>query len=202
MVGLRREHREDAEGGEDAALVGSVGVNIDGERRATGVTAGLGDRGDDGRDAARVVPVPVREEQHVDAGQVDGQSFGVGEPDVSVGAHIEQHRRGAISLSGGGEGGEAVTRDAEVVEAHDAVVPVVSAARRDAPEEVGHLRKLRHAGSDARERVGHVVDDDRDGQLVELGCCGFRGRCHRVIVPEPAPTGSASAAGSVSSVAG
>ena len=144
--------------------------------------------------------MPVRQEQHVDAGQVDGQPLGVGEPDVAVGADVEQHRRRAVALSGRGERREAVAGDAEVVEADDAVVPVVLAARRDAPEEVGHLGKLRHARGDARERVGRVVDDDRDGELVELGCRGFRSGCHRRIVPEPAPTGSPSTSGSVSSV--
>ena len=83
-----------------------------------------------------------------------------------------------------------MTGDAEVVEAHDAVVPVVLTARRDPAEQIGHLGKLRHAGADARERVGRVVDDDRYGELVErrrlVGVSA-----HRLMVPEPAPTVSA-----------
>ena len=44
---------------------------------------------------------------------------------------------------------EAVTCHAQLVEAHDAVVPVVLAARRNAPEQICHLGKLRHTGGDA-----------------------------------------------------
>ena len=81
-----------------------------------------------------------------------------------------------------------MTGDAEVIEAHHAVVPVVLTARRDPAEEVGHLRKLRHAGADARERVGRVVDDDRYGQLVERRRL-VRVSAHRLMVPDPAPDG-------------
>ena len=79
--------------------------------------------------------MPVRQEQHVDAGQVDGQPLGVGEPDIAVGADVEQHGRRAVAPSCRGECGEAVTGDAEMVEGHHAVVTVVLAARRDAPEQ-------------------------------------------------------------------
>ena len=89
---LGREHREYVEWGEDPALVGTVGVHIDHERWATGTAARCGDGGDDGRDATGVVPVPVRQEQHVDAREVDGQALGVGEPDVAVRTDVEEHR--------------------------------------------------------------------------------------------------------------
>ena len=59
--------------------------------------------------------------------------------------------------------------DAELVEGDDAVVTVVLAAGRDAAEQVGDFGKLRDAWGDAREGVGGVVDDDRDGELVESG---------------------------------
>ena len=62
-----------------------------------------------------------------------------------------------------------MTRDAQVVEADNAVVPVVLAAGSDPAEQVRQLGKLRRAGSDTREGVGCVVDDDRDGELVEFG---------------------------------
>ena len=62
-----------------------------------------------------------------------------------------------------------MTGDAEMVERHDAVVTVVLAAGRDAAEQVRHFGKLRDAWVDARECVGGVVDDDRDGELIELG---------------------------------
>jgi len=146
-------------------------------------------------DAAGVVPMPVRQEQHLDARQVNGQALGIGEPDIGVGADVEQHRGGVFPPSGGGERRVAVACHAEVVEAHDAVMPVVLAARGDLSEEVGHLGKLRYARGDARERVGGVVDDDRDGELFERRRgCGRVG-CHRLIVPAPAPTGSASTSG-------
>lgn len=125
--GLGRQHREDVERREDAALVGPVRVDVDDEGVATGTVAGGGDRGDHAGDAAGVVPVPVRQEEHVDAGQVDGQPLGVGEPDIGVGADVEEDGRRAVVLSGCGEGGEAVAGDAEVVEADNAVV---SARRR------------------------------------------------------------------------
>ena len=144
--GLWRKHGEDVERREDAALVGSVGVDVDDEWRATRAVAGRGDRGDDGGDAAGVVPVPVRQEQHVDAGQVDGQPLGVCEPDVAVGADVEQHGCGAVASSCGGERGEAVAGDAEMVEDDDAVVPVVLAGRRDAAR----------AGRRSREAAGYL----------------------------------------------
>jgi hypothetical protein len=56
-------------------LVGTVGVHIDHGWCATGAAARLGDGGDDGRDATRVVPVPVRQEQDLDAREVDGQAL-------------------------------------------------------------------------------------------------------------------------------
>ena len=180
--GLRWQHREHVEGREDPALVGPIGVDVDDERWESGLAAALGDGGDDRGDAAGVVPVPVRQEQHLDAGQVDGQPLGVGEPDVAVGADIEQHRRRAIPLSGGREGREPMTGHAELVEAHDAVVPLVLAAGRHTPEQVGQLRQLRDAWADARERVGRVVDDDGDGELVHLGKNRARVGCHRSIV--------------------
>ena len=154
--GLRRQHGEDVERREDAALVGPVRVDVDDERRATGTVAGRGDGGDDGGDAAGVVPVPVRQEQHVDGGQVDGEPFGVGEPDVAVGADVEQDGCRAVAPSCGGECGEAVTGDAEMVEGDDAVVTVVLAARRDAPEQIRHFGKLRDAGA-MLERVSVVL---------------------------------------------
>ena len=195
---LGREHGEDVEWREDAALVGPVGVDVDDERRTSGAVAGGGDGGDDGGDAAGVVPMPVRQEQHVDAGQVDRQPFGVGEPDIAVGADVEQHRCRAVALSCCGERGEAVAGDAELVEGDDTVVTIVLASGRDAPEQVGDFGELRHAWGDAREGVGGVVDDDRDGELVEVRRA--RERCHGSIVPEPAPTGSLSTSASVSSV--
>jgi hypothetical protein len=175
-------------------------VDVDDERGASGTVAGAGDGGDDGGDAAGVVPVPLRQEQHVDAGQVDGEPFGVGKPDIAVGADIEQHGCRVVALSCGSQRGEPVAGDAELVERDDTVVTVVLAGGRDAPEQVGDFGELRHAWSDAREGVGGVVDDDRDGELVEVGRA--RERCHRSIVPEPAPTDSRSTAGSVSSLVG
>ena len=132
--------------------------------------------------------MPVRQEQHVDAREVDGEPLGVGEPDITVRSDVEQHGCRVVSSSRGGEGREAVTRDAEVVEADNAVVPVVLAAGRDPAEQVRQFGKLRRAGSDARERVGCVVDDDRDGELVEFGCC-VRACCHRSMLPAPAGDG-------------
>ena len=62
-----------------------------------------------------------------------------------------------------------MTRHAEVVEADHTVVALVLAARRDLAEQVGKLRALRYSGSDAREGVRRVVDDDRDRELVKVG---------------------------------
>ncbi len=199
--GFGREHREHVERGEDPALVGSVRVHVHDQRRTSGAASCGGDRFDDRRDASRVVPVPVRQEQHVDGGQVDGEALGVGEPHVAVGADIEEDRRGPVACSGLREGGEPVAGDAEVVEGDDAVVPVVLAHRLSA-EEVGHLGELRDARADARERVGGVVDDDRDGERIELGRRRVGGGCHRLMVPEPAPTGSSVRSGSKSSRTG
>jgi hypothetical protein len=56
-----------------------------------------------------------------------------------------------------------------MVESHDAVMTVVLAAWRDAAEQIGHLRKLGNSRVDARERVGGVVDDDGDRELIQLG---------------------------------
>ena len=130
--GVWRQHGEDAEWREDAALVRSIGMDVHDERQARPTLASVGDRGDDGRDAAGVVPVPVRQEEHVDGREVDGQAFGVGEPDVAVGADVEQHGHRPFPLPRGGECREAVTGHAEVVEGHHAVMAVVLPARRDA----------------------------------------------------------------------
>ena len=54
----------------------------------------------------------------------------------------------------------------------------VLAGGRDAAEQVCDLGKLRRAWGDAREGVGGVVDDDRDGELVEVGRARERGRAH------------------------
>ena len=159
-------------------MVGSIGVDVDDEWGEARAVARLGDRGHDGGDAAGVVPVPVRQEQHVDAGQVECQPLCVCEPDVTVGADVEQHCCGAVALSCGCERGEAVTRDAQMVEGDDAVVPIVLAGRRDTPEQVRDLGKLRYTRGDTRERVGCVVDDDRDGEFVEFG-----DRDHRLKLP-------------------
>jgi hypothetical protein len=47
-------------------------VNVDDQRRTTGAMARRRDGLDDGREASGMIPVPVRQKQHVDAGQVDG----------------------------------------------------------------------------------------------------------------------------------
>lgn len=111
------------------------------------MVSGRRDGGDDGGNAAGVVPVPVGQEQHIDARQVDGQPVGVVEPDLAVGTDVEEDRCRAVALADRGEGREAVTGDAELVDCDDAVVPVVLARRRT-PEQVGHLRDLRDASTD------------------------------------------------------
>ena len=101
--GLRRQHREVVEWGEDSTLVGPVGVEVNNERRATGVGSAAAIVATTVVMPPEVVPVPVRQEQHVDAGEVDGEPFGVGQPDIAVGADVEQDGRGAVVVSCGGE---------------------------------------------------------------------------------------------------
>ena len=181
---VRRQHREDPERREDASLIGSIGVDIDDQRRAGGAASRRSDGSDDRRDATGVVPMPMRQEEHVDAGQVDGEPLGVGEPDVTVGSHVKQHRCRALPLPGRGKCREAVTCHAEMVEGDNAVMPVVLPGRWDAHEQVGQLGELRNARIDARERVGRVVDDDGDGELVELEARFSEMRRHRRIIAE------------------
>jgi hypothetical protein len=50
-----------------------------------------------------------------------------------------------------------------MVEDDNAIVPIVLTVRRNTLEQVRELRKLRYTRGDTRERVGCVVDDDRDG---------------------------------------
>src|SRR5438128_6377269 len=69
--GVGRKHREIVERGQEPALIGSIGVNVDDEWGETRALTRLGNRGYDGSDAAGMVPVPVRKEQHLDAGQVE-----------------------------------------------------------------------------------------------------------------------------------
>ena len=69
--GVGRQHREIVQRCQDPALVGSIGVNVDDEWSEARAVARFGNRGDDGGDAAGMVPVPVREEERVDGGQVE-----------------------------------------------------------------------------------------------------------------------------------
>jgi hypothetical protein len=70
--GFGRQHRDDVEGREDAALVWTVGMYVHDEWSQARLGACCGDGGDDGWDGAGVVPVPVGEEQDFDGGEVDG----------------------------------------------------------------------------------------------------------------------------------
>ena len=79
--------------------------------------------------------MPVREEEDLDAGEVDGQPLGVGQPNIAVGTDVEQHGRGPLTLPSRGEGREPMTGDAELIEPDNTVVPLVLAARRDAAEQ-------------------------------------------------------------------
>ena len=121
----------------------------------------------------------MRQEQDVDAGQVDGESFRVCQPDIGVRSDVEEHGCGSVSQSCGGERRESVTGDAQVVERHDAVMTVVLADRWDAAEQIRDLRNLWNPRVDAGERVGGVVDDDGDGELIQLGQSVWLG-VHRV----------------------
>ena len=57
-----------------------------------GRRAGLDQRPQHHREAAAVVEVPVGQEHHVDVGQPDAQFGGVVEPEMPVGADIEEDR--------------------------------------------------------------------------------------------------------------
>ena len=173
--GLGREHREHVERGEDPALVRPVRMHVHDQRRSAGATSCFGDRLDHGGDPARMVPMPVRQEQHVDAGEVDRQALGVGHPHVAVGTDVEEDRRRLVPHPALGEGREPVAGDAEVVEGDDAVVAVVLSHRWEPAEQVGHLGELRNTWRDARQRVGGVVDDDGDGELIERRATGSEG---------------------------
>ena len=72
-------------GGENAALIRSVRVHVDEGWRPSARLAGLGDSGDHDRYPSRVVPVPVRDEQHGDLREVDAQPAGVAQPQAPDG---------------------------------------------------------------------------------------------------------------------
>ena len=179
-------------------MVGTVGVDVDDERWRPARSRSLGDGGDDGRDATGVVPVPVRQEEDVDAREVDCEPLGVGEPNVAVGSDVEQHGSRVVSSSRGRPGPR--SRDTRT---RGGRTRQHSRARR-----AGRSAGSGRAGTPAREaaagrarsrseRVGRVVDDDRDGELVEVGC--FPDRCHGLMFPAQTATGSASRSGSMSS---
>jgi hypothetical protein len=68
----------------------------------------------------------------------------------------------------GDQQGEAVAGATQLIEDGLAFVPLVTARRRRARRGLHDLRDLRHAFVDARKRIGLVVDDDENLQLVEL----------------------------------
>src|SRR5262249_5483822 len=87
--GFGPEHREDTKGREDAALVGTVGMDVDEERRSTRSRPGGRYGGHDCGDATGGIPVPVRQEEHVARREIDAEAFRVGEPHAAVGADVE-----------------------------------------------------------------------------------------------------------------
>jgi hypothetical protein len=63
---------------------------------------------------------------------------------------------------------ETVTAAAKLVEYGLAVVPFVSAVRRRAGGEMNDLWNLRHAFVDTGQRIGLVVHDDKNLQLIQV----------------------------------
>ena len=124
------------------------------------------DRTDGDRQAAAVVPVPVRQEDGLDGGQIEVQPGRVVEPHVAVRADVEQHAARLVADAAGDEHREPMAGHAEVVEGGHHVV-AGAAGRRRAAQQRRHLRQLGHTGIDARQGVGLVVDDDGEHELIE-----------------------------------
>ena len=145
-------------------------MNVDDDRIVDArASSGRGDRFDrDGKTTA-VIPVPVRQEDRVDRGEVDAEAVGVVDPDVAVGADVEQHRVALVADPTRQENRQPVTGHAQVIEHRDAVVAGVLAHGWSTCQVRSHFRQLRHTGVDARQRVGLVVDDDRQSLRRAVG---------------------------------
>src|SRR5207253_8981721 len=81
--------------------------------------------------------------------------------------HIEKQRVSPVAAPPCGEDGEAVASATEAIEHHLARMSRELARRREAREEAHRFGNLRDAGVDAGERIGLVVDDDRQPKLVQ-----------------------------------
>jgi hypothetical protein len=114
-----------------------------------------------------VVEVPVREKEALDHGEIDPQPRRVLLPYRRVGPHVVEQRVSPVAAPPCDEDGEAVASATETIEHHLARMSRKLALRRQAREEACRLGHLRDARVDAGERVGLVVDDDRQPKFVQ-----------------------------------
>lgn len=115
-----------------------------------------------------MIEMPMRQEDALDAGEIDVQPARVVEPELRVGANIEQHAAQLTVPAASDEYGKTVTSASQLVEHRLAFMALEVATWRPARGEVNDLRNLRYTGVDARQGVGLVVHDDQDFQFVEL----------------------------------
>src|SRR5215472_1754186 len=98
-------------------------MQIDDRRRETRGGSGCGDSGYDFRETAAVIEMPVRQEDVLDAREIDAESPRVVEPEVGIGADIEEHAVSQLPPAARDQYGETVTGAAKLIEHGLAVVP-------------------------------------------------------------------------------
>src|SRR5262249_2973847 len=138
--GLAREHDPHPARQQNAALVGPVRMQVDDRPCEPGRGPRIANGRDDLRKAAAVIEMPVGQEDVFDRGEIDPEPPGIIEPEVGIGADVEQHAVLGRSTAASDQDREPMASTAELIEDGLAVVSVMPAARRRPRGEVDDLR--------------------------------------------------------------
>src|SRR6516162_7979896 len=123
-----RKHDHHAARQQDAALVRPVRMKIDDRPAKPEAGTCLADSCNDSWKTAAVVEMPVRQENVLDRGEIDPEPSGIVEPDVWIGADIEQHAALPVASPTGNQHRESVTGAAQLIKYNLAVMPFVLSA--------------------------------------------------------------------------
>ena len=102
----KQEHRPARQ--QNAALIRPARMQIDDRPGQAGRGTGRADGANDLRKRAAVIEMPVRQEHPLDGREVDGEAARVVEPEVGIGADVEEHAVLAPVAPPGDQHGESV----------------------------------------------------------------------------------------------